>query len=159
MCQIQFFEAYRKVTQLGFGDRIPCMKRSILSLAVGIAIPIVVCAHHSLPGAYDTNRQVIIEGVITRFYFVNPHPYVTMVVNQDGGSSQQWRLEMDNRRELADIGMNGDSLRPGDRIVVSGNPAHENAPGLYVRKLERSSDGLLYEQPGMTPSIRFPRNR
>ena len=36
-----------------------------------------VPAHHSLTGVYDTSREITLEGTVTRFEFVNPHPFVT----------------------------------------------------------------------------------
>ena len=60
----------------------------------------VMSAHHSLSGAYDTSREITLEGVITVFQFVNPHPFVTISIETRGGDKQQWRLEMDNRSEL-----------------------------------------------------------
>jgi hypothetical protein len=94
--------------------------------------------------------------MVAEFHFVYPHPFVTIDVQQDGGSSQ-WSLEMDSRGELARAGMTSETLRPGDRIVVTGSPARGGDPRLYVRKLERPSDGFQYEQVGRSPRIRTAR--
>jgi hypothetical protein len=132
------------------------MQGRLLSLAAAVAASVMtVQAHHSIAGAYDTNRQVKLEGTVTEFHFVNPHPYVTMQVNNVDGSAQQWRLEMDNRWELSDVGMHKDTLKAGDRIVVSGNPAAAQAQGLYIRRLDRPADGFRYEQVGTSPRINF----
>ena len=114
-------------------------------------------AHHSIAGVYDTNRQVTIEGVITQFQFVNPHPYLIVDVKNGNGSAQQWRLEMDNRWELAEIGVTSQTLKQGDRVVVTGSPARApQSQSLYVRKLDRPADGFQYEQVGASPRIRVP---
>ena len=134
----------------------PLMKRWILSFAVGVALSVAAThAHHSIAGAYDTKRQVTVEGIVSESHFVNPHPFVRMQVKMDSGSAQQWRLEMDNRSELAEVGMSAESLKPGDRIVVSGNPAGAQAQSLYIRKLDRPADGFRYEQVGASPRINF----
>jgi hypothetical protein len=131
------------------------MTRTIVSIALGIAVSLMTAhAHHSIAGAYDTNRQVKVEGTVTEFHFVNPHPYVTVQVN-DGGNSQQWRLEMDNRYELSDVGMNKDTLKSGDRVVVTGYPAAGQGQGLYIRRLDRPADGFRYEQVGNSPRVNF----
>ena len=116
----------------------------------------VMSAHHSLSGAYDTSREITVEGVITVFQFVNPHPFVTIAIETRGGDKQQWRLEMDNRSELVDIGMNSGTLKPGDRVVVTGSPGHSNAKTVYIRRLDRPIDGLRYEQVGTSPRIQIP---
>ncbi len=61
---------------------------------------------------------------------------------------------MDNRSELAEIGMTSQTLKPGDRIVVTGNPARTKSQSLYIRKLDRPADGFRYEQVGSSPRIR-----
>ena len=134
------------------------MKRWILSFAVGIAISVMATqAHHSIASVYDSSRKVTIEGIVTKFHFVNPHPFVTMDVKNDSGSEQQWRLEMDNLWELAEIGMTSQTLKPGDRIVVTGNPARTKSQSLYIRRLDRPADGFRYEQVGGSPRIRTQR--
>lgn len=131
------------------------MKRRILSL---FGLGIVACgaathAHHSIAAVYDNNRRVTIEGVVTQFQFVNPHPFVVMEVKDSNGRVQQWKLEMDNRWELAEIGFDSMTLRPGDRIVVTGSPAREQRQSVYIRRLERPADGFSYQQIGQRPSI------
>ena len=111
-------------------------------------------AHHSLAGVYDGSNTVSIEGTVTQFHFINPHPFVTVSVKGDGGKSAEWRLEMDNRFELEAIGMTSRTLRPGDKITARGSRGRDNANSLYIRRLERPADGFWYEQVGMTPRMR-----
>jgi hypothetical protein len=135
------------------------MNRWILSFAIGIAIAgMVVRAHHSISAIYDSSRQVAVEGVVTEFRFINPHPFLMMDVKDGGGKAQEWRLEMDNRSELAEIGVTEETWKQGDWIVVTGSPARTRAHSLYVRALDRPADGFRYEQVGSTPRIRaLPR--
>ena len=108
----------------------------ILSVAIGIAISaMTIHAHHSIAGVYDTNRQMTIEATITEFQFINPHPFVLVEVKNDAGT-QPWRLEMDNRRELIQIGMNGETLKP---VIASRLPA---APA-GTRPRRSTSAGLI----------------
>jgi hypothetical protein len=133
------------------------MMKWILSFAAALAMSAgVYHAHHSIAGAYDTNQQITIEGVVTQFQFVNPHPFLTMGVD-NGGSTQQWRLEMDNRNELTQVGMTSETLRQGDRVVVTGSPSRGQAQSLYIRRLDRPADGFRYEQIGSSPRVRLPR--
>ena len=129
----------------------------MLWLPAGVAIFVMAAhAHHSIWSVYDSNRQVTIEGIVTQFQFVNPHPFLTIEVKQGSGSGQ-WVLEMDNRYELAQIGMTGQTLKQGDRVVVTGMPAHERQQSLYIRRLDRPADGFRYEQVGGSPRIRTAR--
>ena len=126
--------------------------------AIGIAIVcaiavIPVRAHHSLT-EYDSSTRVTIEGVVARFQFINPHPFVNVTVVNEKGKKEEWRLELDNRFELEAIGMTSRTLQPGDHIVVSGMRGRTQLTNLYVRRLDRPADGFWYEQVGSTPRIR-----
>ena len=116
----------------------------------------MITAHHSLTGVYDNSREVTLEGTVTRFEFVNPHPFVTISVER-GEEKQLWRLEMDNRSELSQIGITASTLKTGDRVVVVGSPGRSQAHSMYLRRLDRPADGLRYEQIGSTPYVKFGR--
>ena len=119
------------------------MRRQAAALIFGFAL------HHSLAGFYDTTREISVQGVITEFRFVNPHPFLIIDVEH-----QPWKLEMDNLSELADVGMTKETFKSGDRVVVSGNRAREKSQQvLYIRKLDRPADGFRYEQVGTSPRI------
>ena len=110
-------------------------------------------AHHSIAGYYDSSREVTVEAVVSQFRFVQPHPFVIVDVRRNGGA-EQWELELDNRGELVDIGFTETTLKPGDRVVVSGSPARREPQRLYVRRLDRPADGFGYEQVGTRPRLR-----
>lgn len=105
-------------------------------------------AHHSVAGTYDDTRKATIEGVVTEFRFVNPHPFVTVTRSSDGES---WRLDMDNLSEFDAIGFTADDLSVGDRLVVDGILARRVANRLYVMRLERPADGFGFEQVANHP--------
>jgi hypothetical protein len=130
------------------------MKRWVLSFAVAIATSGVAAhGHHSISSIYDSSRPVTIEGVIAQFQLVNPHPFLLVEVKDGAGKSAEWRLEMDNRSELAAIGVTASTFKPGDRVVVAGSPARTQPQSLYVLRLDRPGDGFWYEQVGQSPRI------
>jgi hypothetical protein len=104
-----------------------------------------VRAHHSIGAVYDDNRPITVAGVISRFQFVDPHPFVRIEVKDRSGKAQLWVLEMEGRGELAGMGFGPDTLKPGDRIVVTGIRARAQPRVLYIRRLDRPADGFSYE--------------
>ena len=110
-------------------------------------------AHHAISAFYDTSRRVTIEAIVRELHFVNPHPFVLGDVRSPEGTTESWRLEMDNQRELVAIGFTPQTLKPGDSVVVTGSPARREARSLYIRRMDRPSDGFWYEQVGTTPRI------
>jgi len=131
------------------------MHAARLALAAGaLAASLAAEAHHSIAAVYDSARQQRLEGVVAEFQFVNPHPFVIVTADVDG---ELWRLEMDNRFELAGIGMTSETLKPGDRVVVSGSLGRSEARTLYIRQLDRPADGFRYEQVGSRPRVNTDR--
>ena len=116
-------------------------------------------AHHSIAGAYESRRDVRVEGVVTQFEFINPHAFITLEVRETGRAPQQWRVELDDRGELSDIGMTAQTLRPGDQVIVVGSPARREANRLYLARLDRPADGYSFEQVGGRPRLRSPGRR
>lgn len=114
-------------------------------------------AHHSIAAVYDGTRQQRLEGVVAEFQFMNPHPFVFIMV-AGGEADERWRLEMDNRFELQSAGMTADTLKPGDRVVVTGSLGRMEPRTLYIRQLDRPADGFRYEQVGSRPRVSAPRN-
>lgn len=95
---------------------------------------------------------------MSQFQYVSPHPFVLLDVHPSTspGANGRWRLEMDNRSELSAIGVRGDTLKAGDRIVVSGSLARDRSQSLYVLHLRRPADGFTYEQVGGSPRLVSP---
>lgn len=130
------------------------MSRLLLSLAAAIVAGTAsAAAHHSISSVYDGSRRVTIEGTVTEFQLINPHPFLFIDVVDVKGQVQQWRLEMDNRFELVAIGVTASTFKPGDKVVVSGSVARVQPYGLYVWRLDRPADGFRYEQVGSSPRI------
>ena len=126
----------------------------ILLTVVVVAMVTPVQAHHSL-SEYDVSRKLTLNVTVREFRFVNPHPFL-VVESRAGSLAAVWRLELDNRFELVEIGMNANTFTTGDRLLVTGSPGQNEKPILYVRELERPSDGFRYEQVGTTPRIARP---
>jgi hypothetical protein len=120
---------------------------------LGVAWTLTAGAHHSFGSIYDSGRTVALEGVVKEFLFVHPHPFLVVSVHGERGAEQSWRAEMDNRFELEDIGIDARTFKAGDRVRISGSPGRNEPQILYLWKLERPADGLLYEQVGSTPRL------
>jgi hypothetical protein len=128
-----------------------------LLLTAGLlAYASTVAAHHSIAAVYDRNARTSLTGVVSEFRLVNPHAFLMMDVERDG-RAETWKLELDNRSELASIGVTPDTIRPGDRIVASGTRAFDGSRSIYAYRIDRAADGFWYEQVGSSP--RIGRNR
>jgi hypothetical protein len=120
--------------------------RVVCALAVAVLlIAGASSAHHSIATTYDEEHPIALEGVVARFTFINPHPILMIDVKESNGRPQVWRLELDNRYELAGAGLGAETFKVGDKLVVTGSPARRIPHSLYVRRIERPADGFVYE--------------
>ena len=129
------------------------MMRWIGASAVVVSTLSLAYAHHSITGVYDTRREVAVEGAVTEFHFVSPHPFVLARVDRNG-TAEQWRFDMDNRNEMREIGVTADTLRAGDRVAVAGHPARDEPRRLYIQRFERPADGFSFDIVDRQPRLR-----
>ena len=119
--------------------------RGALAAAIATALAAPIAAHHSIASFYDRDKRTTLTAVVKQWRFVNPHPSIVVEVNTPGAPARTLTLEMDNRWELAELGFTENTLKPGDRIEVTGDPSRREASGLYIRVLRRPSDGFRYD--------------
>jgi hypothetical protein len=80
-------------------------------------------AHHSAVPHFDTSQQIVLDGVVTDFQFVNPHGYFYFDVTSESGEISNWRCELAGATGLRRRGWTEETLVPGQRITVNGSPA------------------------------------
>ena len=136
--------------------RSPWRKTSIraLSLAVAaLAMGAKAWSHHSFAAVYLEDQEVTIEGRLVQFLWRNPHTLVHVMVEQEDGSNVRYVVEWGSATQLGATGVTQATLRPGDHVVINGNPGR-NAEDNRVRLLNflRPSDGLTW---GLRPDEVF----
>jgi hypothetical protein len=82
-------------------------------------------AHHS-HAMYDTTKPVVLKGVVKSFAWTNPHAWLTIVVTDAAGQTQEWAFEMGATPSLAQEGWRPRSVAPGDVVSVAFHPLKEN---------------------------------
>jgi hypothetical protein len=120
------------------------MKRTlILVFLAGLIETGTLFAHHSFSATYDTSKTVSIEGKVVQFLLRNPHSFLHVAVTGDDGEDQTWNVEWAAAGQLA--GASIDSLKAGDTVVISGNPARDPADHrLRMVNVRRTSDGASW---------------
>jgi hypothetical protein len=83
-------------------------------------------AHHST-AIYDLVHGTIIGGVVTQFDFENPHAHIALDVTGENNEIEHWDVELESRSMLGRLGWKKDTLRPRDRISVTGGRAKDNS--------------------------------
>jgi hypothetical protein len=92
---------------------------------------------------YDDTRTISVTGVVTQFRFVNPHALMSMDVTDDTGKVVKWTVEFAGRLNLSEVGWTADSVKSGEQVTVTGNPAHTIPARMAFRRLVRSDGTVL----------------
>jgi hypothetical protein len=86
-------------------------------------------AHHSDAGVY-AEEPITLEAVVVEFRLINPHALIFIDVTDEDGGTTHWHIETGSVAQLARRGWDKDTLKPGDRIRVTGLRARSGVPML-----------------------------
>jgi len=132
------------------------MKRNLLMLAVAnvLIFGMTDYAHHSIGATYDGNKEVKLLRKLVQFDFRNPHAFVHIEAPDKDGKMQRWAVEWGGASSLGGQGVTRTTLKVGDEVVITGNPARGLSEGVYRLKMNtlfRKSDGFGWgTKPGET---------
>lgn len=100
-------------------------------------------AHHSR-AAFDLDRVVEINGTVARWQFRNPHAFLHIDVEDAGGDTVRWVVEMGSIPNLRQIDMDRDTLKVGDKVVVQVNPSKQGGKPNGFFKSMTLADGRAF---------------
>src|SRR6267142_7037996 len=118
-----------------------------LMLGGGMAL-----AHHSATATYIHGKSVKIEGTLKELIWRNPHSFMKVEAPDEKGEMQIWIIEGAAAAQLAEQGVTTNTLRPGDHVIVTGQPGRiAEDHRLLLERVERPSDGLKWQGPAAQP--------
>lgn len=107
-------------------------------------------AHHSY-SAFDMTSEKTLSGTVKKFDYTNPHSWIWLDVKNDQGGVDTWGIEGMSPNYLSRRGWNRNTLKPGDKIVITFHPAREGNGGSFVSAKTEEGKTL-----GMTGAITNP---
>ena len=103
-------------------------------------------AHHSFAATYYVDQIITVKGTVTEFLFRNPHSFLKMQGPDDKGQMQIWAIEWAGGVQLSQASVARDTLKPGDQVVVTGNPGRNPAEHrVRIKSIIRPADGFKWE--------------
>jgi hypothetical protein len=123
------------------------IRHAILLLAVvtAFAVGSVSHAHHSYGATYDVSKEIKLEGKLVQFVYRNPHSFVTIQAPDANGVQQRWAVEWSGTAQLTNQGVNKETLRAGDEIIIVGRPSRvSNEFRVLMVSLRRPLDGFTW---------------
>ena len=89
-------------------------------------------AHHPFSAIYRADETVQIEGEVVQLLFRNPHSILHVLAPDTSGKMTRWAVEWQGATQLGAGGIDAQTLRPGDPVIVKGNPGRDPAEHLLV---------------------------
>ena len=109
----------------------------------GILSASLVWGHHSAGALYLMNRTIAVDGVVTEYRFVNPHVRLYVEVTTESGGREIWLAEGQSKNVLVREGWNGQELKVGDRVTLTGNPPRDGSRSIQWSAIALSDGTTL----------------
>jgi Family of unknown function (DUF6152) len=124
------------------------VKQVVILTIVMLGSAAAAFAHHSFAATYDQKQTMTITGKMVQFSFRNPHSFVQVEVD-DGKEKVRWAVEWAGAAQLANSGIQNDTLRYGDTVVITGNPGRNAADHRIRMTTVKRPDGFTWgTKPG-----------
>jgi hypothetical protein len=108
----------------------------------------LVFGHHSASATYIHGKSVKIEGTLKEFVWRNPHSFMKVEAKDEKGEMQTWVIEGAAPAQLLESGLTTTTLRPGDHVIVSGQPGRiAEDHRMLLETIQRPSDGFKWQGP------------
>jgi DNA/RNA endonuclease YhcR with UshA esterase domain len=123
------------------------MNSKIVAIFAGFAVAglsLPSSGHHGSNVVYDLNESITISGTVTEFQFVNPHTLILFEITGEDGSVVTWLAGMSSSLGLArNEGWTRETINTGDEVIITGAPARNDAPSIWVEQIEVNGEPML----------------
>jgi DNA/RNA endonuclease YhcR with UshA esterase domain len=121
-----------------------------LVLAATVLHPVPASAHHSNV-AYEVTKVITITGVVKSFEWVNPHTWLTVVVDDGKGGKVEWACEGRAPGILTRAGWTRNILKAGEMVTVDMSPAKDGSKVSIIARVTKADGTILSNQPQFDP--------
>jgi hypothetical protein len=110
----------------------------------------LLSGHHSFAPFYFEDQSVSVEGNILAFDYRNPHVWLFVSAVDKGGTRRRVSAEWASPGRLLGWGITRDTLKPGDRVILTGSPSRDDSEyKMHLKGIVRPADGWTWT--GRTP--------
>ena len=110
-------------------------------VVVFTVLGVVVSAHHGRAGYTEPST---VKGTVTSVEWKNPHCFINFDVKDEKGTVVHWVGELSAPQTMLAAGVNKNTLKPGDEIVVKGTKGGaSDAPVTLVDWITRNGERII----------------
>jgi Family of unknown function (DUF6152) len=115
-------------------------------------------AHHGVAPHYDESKRVTLDGIVSKFDFINPHSFVYIDVVDASGKAAVWSCELASRSVLERNGLTTQMFAAGKHVRIEGLRARQNPTGCALREAYFDDGSVLRASTlfGATPATTAP---
>ena len=119
----------------------------LLTLVVPVFVSMLATsgaqAHHAFATEFDVNRQVTLEGKVTKVELINPHSWIHLEVIQDG-KPVTWMVEGGSPNALVRRGITKNSIPVGSQLVIRGYGTRDGTNKAVGRDMKFADGRALF---------------
>lgn len=118
--------------------------RKVLSVVTGLLLLFAVAgvsAHHSFSAEFDVGRPVTLVGTVKNFEWTNPHAWLHLETTDAQGKVEEWAVEFLGVNALVRSGMSSKTVKPGDKLTVTGFGARNGTNTANASSATRTDTG------------------
>ena len=102
-----------------------CLPSLLLAGFTMLVAPAPASPHHSAAVAYDLQKYITLQGVVTEVKWENPHTWIYLDVKEANGAIVKWGFEGAVPNQLFRLGVTPAILKAGMPITIKGHPARD----------------------------------
>ena len=111
--------------------------------AVAVCAPAPLAAHH-FNAAFDPGKRLNITGIVTEWFWANPHCLLSLDVKDGSGQVVRWVVETQAPPNMIPFGWSRQSFKPGDEVTITLEAARSGKPvGRLLRAVFADGRTLL----------------
>jgi hypothetical protein len=99
------------------------------AIVVGLLLASVPSrAHHSFAAEFDSNKPIVLKGIVKEMVWSNPHGWLYVDVKAPDGKVVTWALELGTPNAMYRRGWRKTDLPAGTEVTVDGFLAKDGSP-------------------------------
>jgi hypothetical protein len=113
-------------------------------IVAGLCCATLALAHHAFDAEFDAKQTITLQGIVTKFDFINPHGWIYLDGKDENGKAGLWAAETANVSSLLRRGWRKDSLKAGAEIIIEGSRAKDGSNTVSVRAVKLPDGRKLF---------------